>query len=100
MNLKQYFLIRIQKNPQTKYKMSEVKKENWGAWKRQTPKGEVINFAINGKKYSMWVNSYKTDPKHPDYKIYEDTYVAPTNANNAPINAPIQSLEDNNDLPF
>jgi hypothetical protein len=81
--------------------MSEVKKENWGAWKKTTKDGkEVINFAINGKRYNMWVNSYKTEAKQPDYKIYEDTYVAPTGANNAPVNVPIQSSEDNNDLPF
>jgi hypothetical protein len=80
--------------------MSEVKKENWGAWKRQTAKGEVINFAINGKKYSMWVNSYKTDPKHPDYKIYEDTYVAPTDAKNAPVKPQNNQPIYNDDLEF
>lgn len=78
MNLKQYFLIRNQKIPQTKYKMSEVKKESIGAWKRTTPKGEVINFTINGQRYNMWVNGYKDKPAQPDFKIYEDNYVAPT----------------------
>jgi hypothetical protein len=66
-------------NPQTKYKMSEVKKENWGAWKNTTKDGkEVIKFSINGQRYNMWVNSYKDKPAQPDYKIYEDNYVAPT----------------------
>jgi len=39
------------------------------------PKGEVIGFTIEGKKYSMWVNTYKTESRHPDYQIYEDHYV-------------------------
>ncbi len=58
--------------------MSE-KKESIGAWKNQTKDGkEVIKFSINGQRYNMWVNSYKDKPAQPDYKIYEDTYVAPT----------------------
>jgi hypothetical protein len=55
------------------------KKESWGAWKKQTPKGEVINFTLEGKRFSMWVNSYKTEEKQPDFKIYLNDYVAPTN---------------------
>ena len=59
--------------------MSEVKKENWGAWKNTTKDGkEVIKFSINGQRYNMWVNSYKDKPAQPDYKIYIDNYVAPT----------------------
>ncbi len=58
--------------------MSEVKKESIGAWKRTTPKGEVINFTINGQRCNMWVNAYKDKPNQPDFKIYEDNYVAPT----------------------
>ena len=59
--------------------MSEVKKENWGAWKNTTKDGkEVIKFSINGQRYNMWVNSYKDKPEQTDYKIYEDNYVAPT----------------------
>ena len=34
----------------------EAKKESWGAWKRTTAKGEVINFTLNDVKYSMWAN--------------------------------------------
>ena len=59
--------------------MSEVKKESIGAWKNTTKDGkEVIKFSINGQRYNMWVNSYKDKPAQPDNKIYEDTYVAPT----------------------
>ena len=61
--------------------MSE-KKESIGAWKNQTKDGkEVIKFSINGQRYNMWVNSYKDKPAQPDYKIYEDTYVSPTQVN-------------------
>jgi len=61
--------------------MSE-KKESIGAWKNQTKDGkEVIKFSINGQRYNMWVNSYKDKPSQPDYKIYEDTYVVPTQVN-------------------
>jgi hypothetical protein len=31
-----------------------------------------IQFAIEGKRYIMWENMYKTQPTHPDFKIYED----------------------------
>ena len=54
---------------------NEIQKKKFGAWKKQTSKGEVINFTIEGKKYSMWNNTYKTESKHPDYQIYEDNYV-------------------------
>lgn len=58
--------------------MSE-KKESIGAWKKTTKDGkEVINFTINGQRYNMWVNQYKDKPAQPDFKIYEDNYVAPT----------------------
>ena len=59
--------------------MSEVKKESYGAWINKTKDGkEVIKFSINGQRYNMWVNSYKDKNSQPDYKIYEDNYVAPT----------------------
>lgn len=53
--------------------MSEEKKK-YGAWKKQTTKGEVISFSIEGKRYSMWQNKYKEKSSHPDYQIYEDNY--------------------------
>ena len=43
----------------------------------KTAKGEVISFTIEDKKYSMWVNTYKKESRHPDYQIFEDTYVMP-----------------------
>jgi hypothetical protein len=69
----------------------EAKKESWGAWKRTTAKGEVINFTLNDVKYSMWANSYKTEEKHPDFKIYVNDYVAPVST---------ESTEVKTDLPF
>ena len=56
-----------------------VVKQSFGAWKNKTKDGkEVIKFTINGQRYNMWVNSYKDKNSQPDYKIYEDNYVAPT----------------------
>jgi len=49
-----------------------MEKKTIGAWKKQTSKGEVISFTIEGKKYSMWVNTYKKEDKHPDFNIVED----------------------------
>lgn len=48
-----------------------MEKKEWstGAWKKQTQKGEVINFTINNVKYSMWVNNFKKQENQPDYKI-------------------------------
>ena len=53
---------------------TKEQKKKYGAWKKQTAKGEVISFTIEDKKYSMWINTYKTEAKHPDYQIYEDNY--------------------------
>jgi len=61
-----------------------------GAWKKQTRVGEVINFTIDGKKYSMWVNKYKKEERHPDFNIVEDK----------PFEKPQSDLPNNEDLPF
>ena len=52
----------------------EEKKWSTGAWKKQTAKGEVINFTINDVKYSMWVNNYKKEEKQPDFKIFVNDF--------------------------
>lgn len=54
--------------------MSEVEVKKIGAWKKETSKGVVVNFTIEGVKYSMWENKFKKESKHPDYQIYIDTY--------------------------
>ena len=59
----------------------QQKRTSFGAWKKQTPKGEVINFTLNGQRYNMWVNSKKTQEKQPDFNIYEDNYVKPEQSN-------------------
>ena len=63
----------------------EEKKWSTGAWRKQTAKGEVINFTINDVKYSMWVNTYKTQANHPDYQIYEDNFVPAKDKENLPF---------------
>ena len=52
----------------------EEKKWSTGAWRKQTAKGEVINFTINDVKYSMWVNNYKKEEKQPDFKIFVNDF--------------------------
>lgn len=73
--------------------MSDKKKPAGSAWKKQTSKGEVINLVIDGKRYNMWPNAYKSGEKDPDFKVYEDNYVR----NTEPAARPIQGKED---LPF
>ena len=70
------------------------KKWSAGAWKKQTAKGEVINFTIENVRYSMWVNAYKTDDKQPDYKIYVNDF---NPENKATIS---KTKEDTESLPF
>ena len=41
--------------------MNEVEKIKIGAWKKETSKGVVINFTINGQRYSMWENKFKKE---------------------------------------
>jgi hypothetical protein len=64
---------------------NELTKKKYGAWKKQTSKGEVINFTIEGKRYSMWVNTYKTESRHPDYQIFEDHYVMQKESKDLPF---------------
>ena len=52
----------------------ENKKEKIGAWKKTTPKGDVIEFTINDQRYSMWPNSFKKTDKHPDFQIVTNDY--------------------------
>jgi hypothetical protein len=45
-----------------------------GAWKKTTSKGEVIEFTINGQRYSMWSNPYKKAENQPDFNIIPNDY--------------------------
>jgi len=49
-------------------------KNKIGAWKKATSKGEVIEFTINGQRYSMWSNPYKKQDNHPDFNIIPNDY--------------------------
>lgn len=71
-----------------------MEKKTIGAWKKTTSKGEVISFTIEGKKYSMWVNSYKKEDKHPDFNIVEDK---PFEKNSGYVK---NFDDDNTSLPF
>jgi len=53
----------------------QTQRSSIGAWKKQTPRGEVVNFTINGQRYNMWVNTKKSNDKQPDFNILEDNYV-------------------------
>lgn len=67
-----------------------------GGWKKTLSNGkEVISLQIGDKRYSMWVNDYKKEPKQPDYTIYLDDYVKPEVVAEKPVVA-----EPENDLPF
>lgn len=72
--------------------MQNEQRKRFGAWKKQTSKGEVINFTINGQKYSMWHNTRKQKPTDPDFNILEDNY-QPQQQAQAPIS-------NDDDIPF
>ena len=63
------FVLMLNIKPENQINMQTKK---IGAWKKQTSKGEVVSFTIEGKRYSMWVNTYKKEDKHPDFNIIED----------------------------
>jgi choline dehydrogenase-like flavoprotein len=71
------------------------------AWKKTTSKGEVIEFTINGQRYSMWSNPYKKAEKHPDFNIIPNDYKPKAEFKQeyaTPVNK--QEEEDLNSLPF
>jgi len=76
------------------------KKTNYGAWKKTTSKGEVIEFTIEDKRYSMWLNQYKKpESKEPDYKIYPNDY-KPKAENKMEYQITVNQQESEDDLPF
>lgn len=74
-------------------------KQKIGAWKKQTSKGEVIEFTINGQRYSMWNNPYKKEDKHPDFNIIPNEYKKAENKQEYAVNQQEQE-EHKTDLPF
>lgn len=37
-------------------------------------KQKILSVQIGDKRFTLFKNSYKTEPKHPDYVVYEDNY--------------------------
>lgn len=80
--------------------MSEAKKKSeFGIWKKQVrlksgETTEVLSFSVNGVRYSAWLNTKKSSEKSPDYNVYVDNYVKPTQEQ------PVQPAKQANDLPF
>jgi len=77
-----------------------MEKQKIGAWKKATSKGEVIEFTINGQRYSMWANPYKKEEKQPDFNIIPNDYKPKAEFKkeySIPVNK--QEMEDK-DLPF
>ena len=87
------------------------KRESAGAiWRKQitTKAGqemEVLSITIGDKRFTAFINSYKTDDandRSPDYKIYEDTYTPKEGSVPAAKPAPAKKsfAGQNDDLPF
>ena len=79
----------------------QEQKIKYAAWKKATSKGEVIEFTINGQRYSMWQNPYKKEEKQPDYNIFPNNFVPKAEFKKEyaqPVNQ--QEEEDNSSLPF
>lgn len=76
------------------------KKQSYGAWKKSTSKGEVIEFTIDDKRYSMWMNQYKKpESKEPDFKIYINDYKPKAEAKKE-YAGPVNQQESEDNLPF
>ncbi len=77
------------------------KKDKIGAWKKSTPKGDVIEFTINNQRYSMWPNTYKKEDKHPDFQIVTNDY-KPTAEAKKEYSSTIEAvnIQEAEDLPF
>jgi hypothetical protein len=78
--------------------MSEKRKSEFGIWKKQVKlkdgtTSEVLSFTVNDVRYNAWPNKYKQNERSPDYNVYIDNYVKPTEAKPAPA-------VTNTDLPF
>ena len=87
--------------------MEQPKKWSEGAWLTETTKGTVINFKIDGQRYSMWHNKEKKTDKSPDFTIYKNDFTPTTRAKqfeSKPIQDDTGSQRfeklSNDDLPF
>ena len=77
-----------------------AKNDSIGAlWKKSVNGKELLSglIELDGKKYKLaiWQNDYKKEDKHPDYKVYIDTY-EPNNRQQTP---PAANNTDNTIVP-
>jgi uncharacterized protein (DUF736 family) len=80
----------------------EKKQSVGAAWIKKTKKGDsFLSLTIEGKKYTLFKNTYKTEDKQPDYRVYEDTFTG-TAKNTGQFVTPkeVMPQENDNDLPF
>jgi uncharacterized protein (DUF736 family) len=73
------------------------------AWIKKGKNGNFLSLTIEGKKYTLFKNNYKTEEKHPDYRVFEDTYTG-TAKNTGQFETQKEvippMMKDDNDLPF
>ena len=60
----------------------QKKKSEFGIWVKpvKLKTGEIVNilnFSVNGTRYTAWPNKYKQNEKSPEYNVYIDNYVKP-----------------------
>lgn len=79
--------------------MSSENKIKYAAWKKSTAKGEVIEFTINGQRYSMWPNTFKKEEKQPDFNIFPNDY-KPKAEFKQEYATPVNKQESEDILPF
>jgi uncharacterized protein (DUF736 family) len=80
----------------------EKKQSVGAAWIKTGKSGkQFISLSIGDKKYTLFANDYKKEPKHPDYKVFEDTWVAKNQGQFETMN-PVANVPspDDTDLPF
>lgn len=80
----------------------EQKQSAGAIWKKSinTKKGpmEVLSITIGEQRYTGWPNSYKKNPKEPDYRLEVDNWKPEPKTQPS---APVQKKEDYSDsLPF
>jgi uncharacterized protein (DUF736 family) len=93
--------------------MSEEKKQPIGAlWDKRTKNGELFmtgTVTIDGTEHrlAIWGNRYKKEDKHPDWRVFIDTYepsqrttTPAPRATPAPIDVPATQPMEDDDLPF
>jgi hypothetical protein len=63
-------------------------------------KQKILSVTIGEKRYTLFKNGYKEQPKHPDYVVYEDNYTPQQKENTPIVNNTLTDEPDGNDLPF